>query len=151
LARVIGVTGMMHTQAVNRERGWKGHLWAERFFSTPMDQNHFLAAVPYVELNPVRAAMVDRAEEYQWSSARAHVLGENDPLLAPDALFGLEDQVGDWSQWLEETNDRKKMANLRECTRTGRPCGSDTFLKIVSRMTGRNVMKRTPGRRPLEK
>ncbi len=150
LARVIGVAHMRHAQLVNKDRGWKGHLWANRFFSTPLDQNHFVAAVRYVERNPVRAAMVGRAEEYRWSSARAHALGIPDPMLSNDALFGLENQVGDWSQWLTQADDRKMISHLRECTGTGRACGSDAFSKIVGRMIGRDVMKRRRGRRPLE-
>lgn len=147
LAKVMGVTHMMHSRAVNRQRGWKGHLWAERFYSTPLDHSHFLAAVPYVELNPVRAAMHRRAEDYKWSSARAHIDGIEDSLLSNDALFGLDRQVDDWALWLSQVDDRKKIDNLRKCTMTGRPCGSDEFIRNVERMTNRVVRKKSPGRK----
>lgn len=146
LARTIGPTHMRHAQLMNKANGWRGHLWSDRFFSTPMDHNHFVAAVRYVESNPVRAKLVDRAESYKWSSARAHVFGERNPLLSKSALFGLEEEVGDWSHWLAEANIEKRIERLRECTRTGYPCGSDQFIQFTSRSTGRDFVKKSRGR-----
>ncbi len=59
-------------QWVNQRRGLSGHLWANRYYSTALDGEHLWAAVRYVEINPVRAAMVSRAEGYCWSSAAVH-------------------------------------------------------------------------------
>ena len=50
----------------------RGRLWQSRFYSCVLDNHHFLTAVAYVDLNAVRARMVDRAEEYEWSSAAAY-------------------------------------------------------------------------------
>lgn len=143
LARTMGVTQMRYAQLVNKHQGWRGHLWASRFFSTPLDSNHFQAAVRYIELNPVRAGLVERAEDYYWSSARAHIQRQNNLLLSKDALFGLEDLVGDWSNWLSEGNTDTELEMLRKCTRTGRPCGSKSFVSIVKKVTGRDPMKAT--------
>ena len=150
LARTIGYVHMRHAQLVNRNNGWTGHLWSNRFHSTPLDWDHFRTAVRYVELNPVRAGMIDRAEEYKWSSAQAHVFGAVDPLLTSGALFGLDDEVGDWSQWLNSTDDFEKIDYLRDCTKTGRPCGSEAFLTIVSNKTGRALRRKPRGRKPRE-
>ncbi len=49
-----------------------GHVWQGRFYSCPLDEAHLWAALRYVELNPVRAGMVETAEQWQWSSAAAH-------------------------------------------------------------------------------
>ena len=57
---------------INRMKEMNGHLWQDRYFSSPLDSNYFMNAVRYVELNPVRAGLVARAEDYAWSSAAAH-------------------------------------------------------------------------------
>jgi putative transposase len=58
--------------AFNSKYGKSGHLWQCRPFSCVLDEAHAWAALRYVERNPVRARMVERAEDYRWSSARAH-------------------------------------------------------------------------------
>jgi putative transposase len=63
---------MRYAQWINRRKGWKGHLWQGRYFSSPLDEHYMWASIRYAELNPVRARMVDRAEDYSWSSAAAH-------------------------------------------------------------------------------
>ena len=47
-----------------------------------MDESHLRSAVSYVSLNPVRARLVSRAEEWAWSSVRAHLAGEDDGLVS---------------------------------------------------------------------
>ncbi len=119
------------------------NIWV--FISTPLDWDHFRAAVRYSERNPVRARIVLRAEEYRWSSARSHVFGEKDPLLSREALFGLDEEVGDWSAWLNDDDDIEEIDRLRDSTKTGRPCGSASFLETVETRTGRNFTKKKRG------
>ena len=59
-----------------------GHLFQSRFASVAMDESHLRSAVSYVSLNPVRARLVSRAEEWPWSSVRAHLAGEDDSLVS---------------------------------------------------------------------
>jgi putative transposase len=78
-----------YTRHVNFREGWRGHLFQGRFASYPMDDAHLMAAVRYVELNPVAAKRVDRAEGWRWSSARSHLAGmrtADDPLTDVAAL-----------------------------------------------------------------
>jgi putative transposase len=65
----------------NHKHGLSGRLWQGRFYSTVLDETHFWAAIRYVERNPVRAGMVLRAEEYEWSAAPAHCGLRHDPIL----------------------------------------------------------------------
>ncbi len=145
LSKAIGITQMRYSQLLNKKNGWTGHLWSNRFISTPLDWDHFRAAVRYSERNPVRARIVLRAEEYRWSSARSHVFGEKDPLLSREALFGLDEEVGDWSAWLNDDDDIEEIDRLRDSTKTGRPCGSASFLETVETRTGRNFTKKKRG------
>ena len=59
-----------------------GHAWQGRFYSCPLDETHFSAALRYAELNPVRAGLVQEPEEWPWSSAAAHC-----GTAAPDAIW----------------------------------------------------------------
>ena len=72
---------MRYAQRINRARGWKGHVWQGRFFSSPLDEAYLWAAMRYVERNPVRAKMVRKAENYRWSSAAAHCRVREDEVL----------------------------------------------------------------------
>ena len=71
LARAIGETHRRYTNFINARARWSGHLFQRRYGSVVMDEDHLIAAVRYVSLNPVRARLVARAEDWPWSSVRA--------------------------------------------------------------------------------
>ena len=75
LARGLGQAHCRYAHCVNARLRSTGHLWQNRFYSTVMDEAHLLAAMRYVERNPVRAGMVADAAGYRWSSAMAHLTG----------------------------------------------------------------------------
>ncbi|MGH9771246.1 MAG: transposase [Candidatus Acidiferrales bacterium] len=101
LQKVLRPLHMRYAQRINRSRGWKGHLWQGRFFSSALDEDYLWAAVRYVERNPAPAKMVRRAENYRWSSARAHCGLCADPVLTKKAWWRRQfEGVGDWSGWL---------------------------------------------------
>src|SRR5271169_1078361 len=58
-----------YTGAINARFQWMGHLFQGRFGAVVMDEPHLLAAARYIALNPVTAGLVDRAEDWPWSSA----------------------------------------------------------------------------------
>ena len=63
----------LNTRHVNFREGVRGCLFQGRFYSCPLDERHFMAAVRYVERNPVRAGLAKEAWQYAWSSAAYHV------------------------------------------------------------------------------
>ena len=74
--------GQRYVQYFNRRHERTGTLWEGRFRSCLVESAHYvLACYRYIELNPVRARMVDDPAEYRWSSYRCHAMGEHDPLL----------------------------------------------------------------------
>ncbi len=93
LRAALGEAHRRYTRRVNVREGWRGYLWQGRFASFVMDERHLLAAARYVELNPVRARLVKTARQWRWSSARAHLKGEDDGLVAVAPLLEI---VGDW-------------------------------------------------------
>jgi putative transposase len=118
LAVGLGETHKVYTKVINARMGWHGFLWQGRFLSYAMDDQYLYRALRYVELNPVRAKTVDDPVYYPWSSARAHVLGERDPLLSrnPLGLRGVE-----WAAYLREGMIEEEINFFRNHSRTGAP------------------------------
>ena len=130
----------------NRKYNWCGHLWQTRYYSCVLDESHFWAAICYVERNPVRAELVKMAEDYLWSSARAHCGLEGNSFLT--SLPEIPDHIGNWSDWLAQNQEEAGLKLLRRVTRTGRPCGSDEFIIGLEANLGRILRLRKGGRKP---
>ena len=65
-----------------------GTLYEGRFKSSIVQHRHYLLACQrYIELNPVRAGMVDDPADYLWSSYRAHALGIRPKMWKPHAQY----------------------------------------------------------------
>ncbi|WP_223296636.1 transposase [Thiorhodovibrio frisius] len=73
LRDALGEAHRRYTRMINFRQGWRGHLWQGWFHSFVMDERHLIAAARYVELNPVRARLCQRPEDWEWSSAQAHL------------------------------------------------------------------------------
>ena len=142
LAATFGEAHRKYTRAINLREGWRGHLWQERFHSYPLDESHLLAAVRYVELNPVRASLVSDADEWSWSSARFHLgMKLKDDLVRDRALY---DYVGDWRSYLGKEEESLGMG-IESHLKTGRPLGPVRFLKKVEQRLNRSLVPRRGG------
>ena len=149
LARPLAETHQTYAAQVNRQHGWTGHLWQERFSSFPMDETYLRAAIRYVLLNPVRAGLAHDATDWPYSSARAHVLGEADPLVNRGPA---DERIADWNCYLElDERDCDQGEALRRHGRTGRPLGPRAFVEKLERATGRRLRPRKVGRKPKRK
>lgn len=142
LAKFLGPVHCKYATKLNATHGWSGHLWQQRFYSVPMDERHTLAALRYVELNPVRAGLCKNPEEWRWSSARANVGCGADDLVDTVATKSI---VSDWSAFLEETTPAAVQDELRAQTRTGRPGGDDEFIEMLEAKTRRTIRKQRTG------
>jgi putative transposase len=128
LAAAVGEAHRRYTCAINGREDWRGYLWQGRFGSFPIDSDHLLKTAQYIELNPVRAGLVRSAEDWPWSSARAHLSGCGDGLADPAPLLEL---VPDWNELLAAGLDAEAERRLRLAERTGPPPGSaELFAKI---------------------
>lgn len=145
LARAIGRAHMMYARRINAQRGWTGHLWANRFYSCPVEPTEARAVARYIELNPVRGNMTAQPDDYAWSSARAHCHGTNDPVLAesrPD--WG---SSAAWRKWLREGIEESEKDGIRASVSTGVPFGSSAFLARLEDRLGRRLRRRRYRRR----
>ncbi len=87
LRRAIGEAHRRYSSMINRRNKWTGHLWQGRFSSFPMDETYLFAAARYIEMNPVRARLVDDPASWKWSSASAHLAGQDDQLVRVSPLL----------------------------------------------------------------
>lgn len=130
----------------NRKYGLSGHLWQGRFYSCVLDEAHLWSAVRYVERNPVRAGIVQRAEDYQWSSAAAHVHRSPDPLLDPGLPFF--ESIGNWSEWLAAADLPSELEAIRKATARDLPLGKEEFVEWLEGKVNRLLRPQKAGRKP---
>lgn len=155
LHRALKAVHGQYAQRINRMRDQKGHLWQGRYFSSALDSSYFLNAVRYVELNPVRAGIVKRAEDYEWSSAAAHCGVANDILVGPVIRWPIFAGIENWSNWLKLGLPDESVAILRSHGSQNLPCGAEEFVSQLEVSTGRRLMyckhggPRTPRRKKL--
>lgn len=146
LSQALRDAHTVYAMYFNSRTQLSGHLWQGRFFSSVLDETHLWAAVRYVERNPVRAGLAERAEEYPWSSAAAHCgHGPAHSVLADE--FPPAGVIDNWADWLhEDPAEDNATENIRRQTRTGRPCGTTKFLEQVEALLGRAVRPKKRGR-----
>jgi putative transposase len=89
LRGTFGEAHRRYTGAINARFRWTGHLFQGPFGAVVMDEPHLLAAARYIALNPVVAGLVSQAGDWSWSSARAHLAGEDDELATVAPLRAL--------------------------------------------------------------
>jgi putative transposase len=94
-----------YTGTINARFRWTGYLIQGRFGAVVMDEPHLPAAARYIVPNPVVAGLVNRAEDWPWSSARAHLAGEDDELARVTPLRAL---VPDFAALLAAPADRRR-------------------------------------------
>lgn len=145
LRLAIGEAHRRYSAMINRRQKWTGHLWQGRFSSFPMDETYLLAAVKYIEMNPVRANLAPDPYSWQWSSARAHAAGQDDMLVKVAPLL---EMVGAWKQFLSDANE-EDADKIRGHERTGRALGGDTFLDSLEFSLQRIVKPRKAGRKKI--
>jgi len=145
LAKAIGQTHYRYTQYFNKKYKRSGHLWQNRFYSVILEAMHLVSAMRYIERNPVRVGEVKQPEQYLWSSAKAHIEGKaRDDLLDMQTWHKLVDSWG-WKQVLREPGE-EDAETLRRHTMTGRPYGSERFIKKLERRFDRRLSALPVGR-----
>jgi putative transposase len=146
LAKAIGRTHWLYSQYVNRLHGRSGHLWQNRFYSNPMDEEHCLLAMRYIERNPIRAGLCRIARNYAWSSAAAHCGGKDaSGLLDAKGWKTLADGL-DWEAKLAVDLPTEERERLKRYVQTGRPLAEDGWLSKVELALGRRLRPLAVGR-----
>jgi len=140
LGRALGKAHRRYSSFINARLRVTGHLFQARFASVAMDEAHLMAAARYVALNPVRAKLASRAEDWRWSSVRAHLSHRDDGVVATAPI--LERCGGDFAALIASEPAPALLAALRGGETIGRPLGSPAFLDRVA-----TLKDAIPGRR----
>ncbi|MGH6614815.1 transposase [Sphingomonas sp.] len=143
LRRTFRYVHRHYTGYINARMRVTGHLWQGRFSSVAMDEAHLVSALRYVALNPVRAKLTERAQDWRWSSATAHIAGKSDRFV--DIAPALE-RVGDFATFLGAAfDDAINYAALRKAESVGRPVGSKEWLADMEVRSGLTLAPRKRG------
>jgi REP-associated tyrosine transposase len=143
--------GQRYVQYFNRRYDRSGTLWEGRFRSCPTQSTHYvLACYRYIELNPVRACMVDHPSGYLWSSYAVNSGMRGDPMVTPHPEF---DALGEnpharyaaYRRMVEDGVEVGLLATIRNATNGGYPLCSDSFKSEVISPLGRKLERRRPG------
>ena len=123
----------------------KGHLYQNRFKSFPVQSDeHYLTVVRYIERNALRANLVERAEEWHYSSLwrrRTHPVGD-DPLVSA----GPVDLPDDWVERVNRPETSAELEALRASVRRGNPYGTESWQKETARELDLESSRRPRGR-----
>ena len=146
ISRMMQAQGRKYVQYFNFTYGRTGTLWEGRYKSTLVDAETYLLTVyRYIELNPVRAGMVQHASEYPWSSYRYNALGKSVGLLTPHSLY----------LWLGDTENERlsayralfkgrmaehELKTIRDASNKAWVLGDDRFKAQIEASTGRRAV-----------
>ncbi len=123
-----------------------GHLYQGRFKSFPVEEDdYFHTLCRYVEANPLRAGLVERAEDWQWSGLWRRAGGEagdDVPALSPWPV----EQPRNWTARVNANFAERQLESLRECVDRGRPFGSEPWVAATAKRLGLEFTFRGPGR-----
>jgi putative transposase len=147
LRRALAATHGRYAAILNARRKRSGHFWQGRFGCVALDEAHLAAAVRYVCLNPVRARLVERAQDWRWSSVRAQLAGKDDGITTRAPI---DERYGSFKDFLAEPATADELDRLRNAESIGRPLGDKTFLAKLERRFGRTLVPRKRGPKPRE-
>ena len=144
LAQAIADTHRNYTRFINFREKWRGYLWQGRFSSYVLDERYLLAATRYILLNPIKAGIVKKAEDYKWSSAKHHIGVKKNSLIKDKLLQGL---ITDWYNFLDTESNTEDKSLLQLHERTGRPLGDASFVERLETLLKVNLKKKKAGRK----
>jgi len=151
-ALVMKHLGQRYVQYVNRSYRRSGTLWEGRFRSClTQTEEYVLACYRYIELNPVRAAMVRHPRDYRWSSYHANALGRADPLITGHDEYlrlgrneGLRREA--YRELFKAHIDPDTIEQIRSATNGTFALGNARFSREVERALGRRARRGRSGR-----
>ena len=146
LTRAVGETHRRYTAFVGARGKWTGHLFQGRFGSVAMDEEHLMAAFRYVALNPVKAGLVARAQDWPWSSAVAHMNGHDTPYVEVAPALS---RIGDFAVLITPVVDTDPLwISVLRAELIGRPVGAKAWLESLEVRYGRHLAPQKRGRKP---
>jgi len=144
--------GQRYVQYINRCYKRSGTLWEGRFRSSILLTDAYLFTCHrYIEMNPVRAGMVNHPGDYHWSSYRANGQGESSEIITPHPLYrdlGCTDDKrrSAYAEFFKHELEQGEIDKIRKATNGNFSLGSDRFQDEIGCMLGRRVVPGQAGR-----
>jgi putative transposase len=153
-ALLMKSVGQLYAQYVNRRYERSGYLWQGRFKSCLVQsEDYVLACYRYIELNPVRAGLARRPDEYPWSSYSANAEGAPSGLLSPHEEYlrlgrAPAERRAVYRDLFGQMQQMQQLDEIRTATNGGYALGNAGFKRMMTRRLGRPVDRGTAGRPP---
>lgn len=150
--RLVIALGRRYVQYINTTYRRTGTLWDSRYKSSLIEaESYLLACQRYIELNPVRAGMVDDPAHYRWTSYRHNGLGQANPYVTPHPLYlalGGDDKARQavYRKLFRAHLDQKAIDDIRLALNQNQPLGSSRFYAWIEAATGQRREPRPRGR-----
>ena len=146
LATALKQTHGRYASYWNAAHNSSGHVWQGRFYSCPLDTTHLWIALRYTELNPQRAKLVTEATSWTGSSAAAHCALQQPPAWLDMETWSKRWSAESWRAYLETNEPDDELAEIRQCTHSGRPLGTPDFVHSLEDVTRRRLAPEKGGR-----
>jgi len=152
IPQLIIALGRRYVQYINVSYRRTGTLWDSRYKSSLIQADTYLLACQrYIELNPVRADMVDDPANYRWSSYRSNALGQSSAILTPHPLYlslgGTDTERQDNYRALFRAQlDGEAINDIRLALLQSQPLGNERFYQHIEQMTGQRRESKPRGR-----
>ena len=152
LPRALQSVGRHYVQYFNYTYQRTGTLWEGRYRATVIDgERYLLTCMRYIELNPVRARMVEHPSDYPWSSFAANAQGESDVLLTNHELYrrlGRSDgeRQARYRQLFRAQLSKADVEALRDATNKAWALGNERFRRRIEDLSGRRSAPLPKGR-----
>ena len=151
ISKVLQSVGRRYVQYVNFTYRRTGTLWEGRHKASLVDaENYLLACYRYIELNPVRASMVEHPSDYRWSSYRVNAGIQNRRRMVMHPLYqalGTNDEMRfENYRALFKTDLEESVPNIRRSINFSMPLGGDRFQQQIEQALGRKLGFSTRGR-----
>ena len=151
IGKVMQSLGRYYVQYFNYRYQRTGTLWERRYRATVLDNEKYLmTCCRYIELNPVRAGMVQHPADYPWSSHRCNAQGYDDRLITAHSLYralGVDSKQRQaaYRALFEHQISERTLTEIREATNKAWVLGNDRFQKRVERLTKRAARPKPRG------
>jgi putative transposase len=151
IGRLMQYTGRYYVQHFNRRYERSGTLWEGRYRATLLDPDRYLlVASRYVELNAVRAGLVDMPADYEWSSYAANATGADDDLVRPHPVYlalgaSPDARRAAYRNGFDEPLDERLVQRIRDATNKAWVLGDDAFCRAIEDKLNRRARPRQRG------
>ena len=152
LSKMMQYLGLRYVPYINHRYGLSGSIWEGRFKASLIDSDtYLLACMRYIEMNPVRANMVEQAGQYKWSSYRKNALGQGGAWLEAHDLYRAlartkDKRLVNYQALFESGFGRDALNDIDKAWQTGTPLGGDHFKAMIEKVLQRKVGQNRRGR-----